>query len=246
MNAAQTHALRAQKATDPGVGVGAESWQGSRAGRGAKPGLAPRSRGRLGGPAASQKKGEAGRRGGRPRSGTGKRQPIAGAGAKGGRGRGPAAGGQRQGPTSAGKGGGGVEGQGPRANSEAGEGGGGSGPWFVLFLILPCSAYSQEMFARPCRIVITHDDQLITSSGESPHPSPPRGLRRKEIRVHGLNQQVEEDQTTIASECLWMEKRVIINYGVVELPFWVEMILVSTLDVINYPILHASLAASLK
>ena len=185
-------------------------------GRGAVPsrGWRQGAGGGLGDRLQAKKKGEAGRRGGRPRSGTGKRQPIAGAGAKGGRGRGPAAGGQRQGPTSAGKGGGGVEGQGPRANSEAGEGGGGSGPWFVLFLILPGSAYSHKKrshaFAEAQK-----DDQLNFIKRWKPHPSPPRGLRRKEIRVHGLNQQVEEDQATIASECLWMEKRVIINYGVV-------------------------------
>ena len=116
--AALTQALRAEKATEPGVGLEAESWQGSRAGRGAKPGLASRSRGRLGGPAASQqKKGEAGRRGGWPRSGTGNRQPIAGAGAKVGRGRGPAAGGPTPRADTGGEGGGrrgrGAKGQGP-------------------------------------------------------------------------------------------------------------------------------------
>ena len=91
---------------------------------------------------ANKKKGEAGRRGGWPRSGTGNRQPIAGAGAKVGRGRGPAAGGPTPRADTGGEGGGaaGSGGQGPRANSKAGEGGGGSGLWLALFQILPGSA----------------------------------------------------------------------------------------------------------
>ena len=80
--AALTQALRAEKATEPGVGLEAESWQGSRAGRGAKPGLASRSRGRLGGPAASQQTKKRGRAPGRVAK-VGDRQPATNCGGRG-------------------------------------------------------------------------------------------------------------------------------------------------------------------